>query len=84
MGVIFIDCYSSLVFNGQPQQLLNSGLTYDEKDDSEFGTFYYSADGTNWSQELPTAILAGKYNPLWYFVGDGNHNDIGSQEEPKG
>ena len=73
---------NDLVYDGTEKELLCAGLTYDEKDNSKFGTFYYSKDGEDWSIDLPKATNAGEYNPLWYFVGDDNHNGVGSSEEP--
>ncbi|MDO4813393.1 MAG: hypothetical protein Q3995_07760 [Eubacteriales bacterium] len=73
---------SGLVYDGSAKELLCAGQTWDEKDGAPFGTFYYSVDGESWSTDLPTAISAGEYNPVWYFVGDKNHNNIGSAEAP--
>ena len=64
---------TGLTYNGNSQQLLNAGSTND-------GTIYYSSDGSNWSQNIPTATNASdSITVYWKLIGDSNHSDVSSQ-----
>ena len=67
---------SSAVTAGNYQNPLNEGKC-------EFGTFYYSLDGENWSTSLPTHDAPGTYVLKWYVEGDNDHSNYGSKTEPK-
>ena len=58
----------NLVYNGSAQELVTAGT-------ATGGTMWYSLDGTNWKDNIPTGTNAGTYT-VWYKVaGDSNHND---------
>ena len=59
----------SLTYSGSSQYLITSGsVTY--------GTLYYSADGSSWSQTRPSQTNAGTYTSYWKITGDSNHEDV--------
>ena len=58
-----------LQYTGTAQTLISGGT-------ATGGTLQYSLDGSNWSEELPTASAVGSYTVWYKVVGDGNHNNI--------
>ena len=57
---------TSNVYNGEEQELFTAGVT-------DMGDVWYSADGTNWSQSIPTQTEAGTANTGAYMiVGNGD------------
>lgn len=69
---------NTITYNGSKQVLALAGTTND-------GIMYYRL-GTNgtWSTNIPAAVNAGDYTIYYYILGDDNHNDIGSEENPAG
>ena len=61
----------SLTYNGEAQELLNSGSTSD-------GTMQYSSDNSSWSTTIPSNTNADTYTSYWRIIGDSNHNDKAS------
>ena len=58
-----------LTYSGSFQYLITTGsVTY--------GTLYYSADGSSWSQTRPSQANAGTYTSYWKITGDSNHEDV--------
>jgi hypothetical protein len=62
---------SSLVYNGNAQELLNAGTVTG-------GTIKYSTDNVNWSTDVPSGTNASSYTSYWKIDGDANHNDVAS------
>ena len=60
---------SDLVYNASAQELITAGST-------EAGEMQYSADGENYSTQIPTATNAGKHTVWYKVVGDDLHTDI--------
>jgi len=60
---------TDLVYNGNPQELVNPGSTTD-------GTIKYSLnkDGP-WSEDVPTGIESGSYDVYYYVEGDDDHEN---------
>lgn len=61
---------TGLVYTGSEQVLVNAGT-------NDGGTWLYSLDGVDFSEELPTGIYhySGSITVYYKFVGDANHND---------
>lgn len=57
-----------LVYTGLPQTLVNAGS-------ADGGKIQYSLNGTDWSDDVPQATLAGKYTVYYKIIGDENHSD---------
>ena len=57
-----------MTYTGEPQTLLTAiGVDY--------GTAYYSLDGTDWSTTIPMATTAGAHPVYYKIVGTGNYRD---------
>jgi len=64
---------TGLTYSGSPLDLINAGS-------SSHGKFMYKDPATgSWSESVPQAVDAGNYVVEYYFIGDKNHNDAGSQ-----
>ena len=48
----------------------------------EYGTFEYSLDKVNWTEDVILANEPNEYDLYWYIKGDSNHNDFASQNAP--
>ena len=63
---------TGLVYKGTAQELINKGST-------NFGTLLYSLDGTNYSEDVPTATNANSYTVYYKVQGNSNVNDVDAQ-----
>ncbi len=59
----------NLTVKDTPQALVTPGIVIG-------GTMQYSLDGTNWSEEIPTATDIGEYTVYYRVVVDENHNEV--------
>lgn len=64
---------ADLVYNGQPQELLESVGT------ALNGEMQFSLDGTNYSADIPKGEDAKPYTVYYKVKGDANHNDSAAQ-----
>ena len=65
---------TGLVYNGQPQALINAGSTTG-------GTMLYSLEGGNWGTAIPTATDAYPYYYVYYkVVGNDEYEDVEQQD----
>ena len=63
---------NALTYNGAEQALVTAGKTTG-------GTMLYRIDGSEWSEQIPTAKNAGEYT-VWYKVqGDAEYADVAEQ-----
>lgn len=63
---------NALTYNGAEQALVTAGKTTG-------GTMLYRIDGSEWSEQIPTAKNAGEYT-VWYKVqGDAEYGDVAEQ-----
>ena len=60
---------NDITFNGEAQELVTAGST-------DFGTLLYSLDGTNFSEQIPTATNAGTYTVHYMVEETGNWEQI--------
>ena len=58
----------SLTYNGEAQELVNTGTT-------SGGTMMYKVNDEAWSEDVPTATNAGNYTVYYKVVGDENYAD---------
>ena len=58
-------------YSGGAQALLNAGST-------DYGTIYYSSNGTDWSSTIPSQTNAGTYTSYWKLDGGSNYNSVNS------
>ena len=58
---------TGLVYNGTAQELISAGST-------DVGTLLYSLDGTNYSEDIPTATKADSYTV--YYKVQGNNDNV--------
>ncbi len=58
----------NLIYSGTAVELVTAGTV-------EGGTAMYSLDGTNYSENIPTAGSAGTYTVYYYAKGDADHKD---------
>ena len=65
-----------LVYTGEIQDLLL------EAGEVEGGTILYSVNGGPYTAELPQGLDAGTYTITWYAMGDENHKNNGSPDDP--
>ena len=63
---------AGLKYTGAAQALITAG-------EVEHGTLYYSLDGENWSEELPTAISAGAYTVYYKVTATDDYKDVAPQ-----
>ncbi len=63
---------AGLKYTGAAQALITAG-------EVEHGTLYYSLDGENWSEELPTAIPAGAYTVYYKVTATDDYKDVAPQ-----
>ncbi len=63
----------NLAYTGSAQDLITAGETND-------GTITYSADGTNFTADVPQATEVGDYTVYYKVTADGNHNDLDAQQ----
>jgi len=64
----------NLIYNGEAQNLVTSGMTTD-------GYIYYSLDGTNYNRTVPTGINAQNYVVYYKVVEDDNsESNLGSTD----
>ncbi len=59
----------NLIYNSEQQELLNIGTTTG-------GTFEYSLDNKNYSQEVSKSVNAGEYTVYYRIAGGNNYNDV--------
>ena len=73
-----VTAVAGLVYDGKAKALVTAVKT-------EGGSMMYAlgTDG-KWQSETPEATDAGIYKIYYYIKGDDNHNDNGSEKEPKG
>lgn len=64
---------AGLVYNGQPQELLESGGT------ALNGEMQFSLDGVNYSADIPKGEDAKQYTVYYKVKGDANHEDSAAQ-----
>ena len=64
-----------LGYNGEMQDLLT--VT-----NPSLGTYHFSLDGGEWSEDIPKAKEIGEYRIDWYFDGGSNVNNVGSLDSP--
>ncbi len=68
-GITAPTAKNDLIYNGNPQELINPGASDD-------GIIQYSfEEDNNFSADIPTAINAGTYMIYYKVTGDENHND---------
>ena len=60
---------TGLVYKGTAQELISAGST-------DFGTLLYSLDGTNYSEDIPTATKADSYTVYYKVQGNDNVSDV--------
>ncbi len=67
---------TSLIYNGQPQELVAKGEAIGGTMEYAIGMDATTAPTDGWSTEIPTGIDAGTYH-IWYrVVADKNHKDV--------
>lgn len=67
-------------YTGSPIKLLEEPMLFVEEE--KVGTFYYSLDGVNWSEEIPTATEVGFYYIFWYLSPGEYYNGIADKVNP--